>query len=195
MRDLNIASRNYGDNVRTESAHHARADGRFHYLGPPRVHRPPSRGARPRSFLTSPLSLRGVTNPYFKFVQKLAEMGIIGRLHCRRLHQYARAVLPERFGDARPDGGFPDGRRIQSVLNPTAPIITQLSPTVNPPGATPFTLTVTGLNTHFAQGGTTILSDRGLRRSERRWLLSRDESDGDADDSGEHAAGTDIDHG
>ncbi len=94
---------------------------------------------------------------YYPYIQELKEIGITsGTSTNPPLYSPQLAVTRGQMAVFLIRAGF------NTLLNATAPIITQLSPTLNPPGSAPFTLTVTGLNTNFAQGNTTILSDSGV---------------------------------
>ena len=94
---------------------------------------------------------------YYPYIQELKEIGITSGTSVNPpLYSPQLTVTRGQMAVFLIRAGF------NTLLNSTLPLLTQLSPTSGPPGVTPFTLTVKGLNTHFVQGNTTILSDDGV---------------------------------
>ena len=94
---------------------------------------------------------------YFPYIQELKAIGITsGTSTNPPLYSPQLSVTRGQMAVFLIRAGF------NTLLNSSLPVLTQLSPTSGPPGANPFTLTVKGLNTHFAQGNTTILPDNGV---------------------------------
>ncbi len=94
---------------------------------------------------------------YYPYIQELKEIGITSGTSVNPpLYSPQLEVTRGQMAVFLIRAGF------NTLLNSSLPFLTQLSPTSGPPGATPFTLTVKGINTHFAQGSTTILSDNGV---------------------------------
>ncbi len=111
-------------------------------------------------FSDVPPLVGGVTNPYFKFVQKLAEMGITAGCTAasgNTLAQYCPndAVTRDQMAVFLMVGGF-------NLLSPNAPIISSISPNSGVPPSQ--VITITGVNTHF-DSNTTILPIAGITAS------------------------------
>ena len=107
----------------------------------------------------------GATAPYFKYVQKLAEMGITAG--CTSATQTTLAeycpsgtVTRDQMAVFLVVGGF-------NLLTPNAPIISSVSPNSGAPPSQ--TVTITGINTHFDTTNnpttTTILPTAGVTAS------------------------------
>jgi RHS repeat-associated protein len=101
------------------------------------------------------------SNPFFKFVQKLAEMGITAGCTAASgttLANYCpdNAVTRDQMAVFLIVGGF-------NLLEPSAPAISGVSPNTGVPGAS-VPVTITGVNTHFASD-TTILPTAGITAS------------------------------
>ncbi len=94
---------------------------------------------------------------YYPYIQELKEIGITsGTSTNPPLYSPQLAVTRGQMAVFLTRAGF------NTLFNANAPLITQLSPTIGAPGIAPFTLTVKGINTHFAQGITTILPENGV---------------------------------
>jgi RHS repeat-associated protein len=101
------------------------------------------------------------SNPFFKFVQKLAEMGITAGCTTATPTTLANycpndAVTRDQMAIFLIVGGF-------NLLEPTAPAVTSVSPNSGVAG-TSVPVTVTGVNTHF-DATTTILATAGVTSS------------------------------
>jgi RHS repeat-associated protein len=101
------------------------------------------------------------SNPFFKFVQKLAEMGITAGCTAATSTTLANycpnnVVTRDQMAVFLIVGGF-------NLLEPSAPAITSVSPNFASPG-TSVPVTITGINTHF-DSTTTILPTSGITAS------------------------------
>src|SRR6185312_12006099 len=93
----------------------------------------------------------GAEQNFYNYIQELKEIGVTSGCTATTYCPQA-AVTRGQMAVFLMRAGF------NSLLSATSPLLTQLSPTNGAPGTPAFTLTVKGINTHFAQGTTTILS-------------------------------------
>ena len=114
-----------------------------------------------QQFADVPPLVNGATNAFFKYVQKLAEMGITGGCTAATQTTLADfcpngAVTRDTMAIFLVVGGF-------NLLSQPAPLIRSVSPTAGAPPSQ--TITITGLNTHFSattMPPTTILPTPGI---------------------------------
>ena len=96
----------------------------------------------------------GPEQNYYSYIQELKEIGLTAGC-TTTTYCPTEAVTRGQMAIFLMRAGF------NTLLSAGSPLLTQLSPTSGAPGAAPFTLTVKGINTHFQQGVTTVLSAGG----------------------------------